>query len=111
MHVSGAEAAAIGVAGCVVGVAGLSLAWLAWVRVRRVRDAQRVLIAGGRNKGLDLGVLASTAPPVRAAPSPDSLQAARTLPAEAGEFREIAFDADGVPREALLEPAAPAWPM
>jgi uncharacterized protein DUF4446 len=48
MHVSATEAAAIGVAGCVVGVAALSLAWVGWVKVRRVRDAQRTLIAGGR---------------------------------------------------------------
>jgi hypothetical protein len=48
MHVSATTAAIIGVAGCVIGLTGLGLAWFASVRVRRVRDAQRVLIAGGR---------------------------------------------------------------
>jgi Protein of unknown function (DUF4446) len=56
MHLSPAEAAAIGVAGCAVGAAGLSLAWGAWVRVRRVRDAQRVLIAGGRKDLVEFAI-------------------------------------------------------
>src|SRR5579862_7312666 len=56
MHLSPAEAAAIGVAGCAVGAAGLSLAWVAWVRVRRVRDAQRTLLAGGRKDLVEFAV-------------------------------------------------------
>jgi hypothetical protein len=48
MHVSATAAALIGIAGCAVGLAGAALAWFAWVRVRRVREAQRVVIAGGR---------------------------------------------------------------
>ena len=56
MHVTPTEAAAIGVAGCAVGVIGLSLAWVAWVRVRRVRDAQRVLIAGGRKDLVEFAI-------------------------------------------------------
>jgi hypothetical protein len=56
VHVSPADAAAIGVAGCAVGAAGVSLAWVAWVRVRRVRDAQRVLIAGGRKDLVEFAI-------------------------------------------------------
>jgi hypothetical protein len=56
MHVTPTEAAAIGAAGCAVGVVGLSLAWVAWVRVRRVRDAQRVLIAGGRKDLVEFAI-------------------------------------------------------
>ena len=37
-----------GVAGIVVGTLALGLAWWGWVKVRRVRDAQRVLLGGGR---------------------------------------------------------------
>ena len=56
MHVSPAEAAGLGVAGCAIGVAGLALAWSAWVKVRRVRDAQRTLIAGGRKDIVEFAV-------------------------------------------------------
>ena len=56
MHVSPTEAAAIGVAGCAVGVAGLALAWVGWVKVRRVRDAQRILIAGGRKDLVEFAI-------------------------------------------------------
>ena len=56
MHVSPAEAAVIGVAGCAVGAAGLALAWVGWVKVLRVRDAQRVLIAGGRKDLVEFAI-------------------------------------------------------
>ena len=56
MHVSATVAAAIAVAGCVLAVAGLSLAWIAWVRVRRLRDAQRVLVGGGRKDLVEFAV-------------------------------------------------------
>ena len=36
--------------------AGLALAWVAWVRVRRLRDAQRVLIGGGRKDLVEFAV-------------------------------------------------------
>ena len=49
-------AAAIAIAGATVAVAALVLAWLAWVRVRRVRDAQRLLLAGGRKDIVDFAV-------------------------------------------------------
>jgi hypothetical protein len=56
MDISPAEAAAIGVVGCAIGVAGLALAWAGWVKVRRVRDAQRVLIAGGRKDLVEFAI-------------------------------------------------------
>jgi hypothetical protein len=56
MHLSGNEAAVIAVIGVAVGLAGVSLAWVAWVRVRRLRDAQRVLIGGGRKDLVEFSV-------------------------------------------------------
>jgi hypothetical protein len=56
VHVSGTAAAAIAILGCVVGLAGLALAWAAWVRVRRVRDAQRMLLGGGRKDLVEFSV-------------------------------------------------------
>jgi hypothetical protein len=49
-------AAIIGAAGCAVGVLGLALAWVAWIKVRRVRDTQRLLLAGGRKDIVDFAV-------------------------------------------------------
>jgi hypothetical protein len=49
-------AAIIAVAGCVVGVLGLALAWVSWVKVRRVREAQKMLLAGGRKNIVDFAV-------------------------------------------------------
>jgi hypothetical protein len=48
MHLSGNAAAAVAVVGVVLGVAGLVVACIAWTRVRRLRDAQRALVGGGR---------------------------------------------------------------
>jgi hypothetical protein len=56
MHLSGNEAAVIAVTGVAVGLAGVALAWVAWVRVRRLRDAQRVLIGGGRKDLVEFSV-------------------------------------------------------
>jgi hypothetical protein len=56
MHVSGNVAALIAIAGVVVGLAGVALAWVAWVRVRRLRDAQRVLMGGGRKDLVEFSV-------------------------------------------------------
>jgi hypothetical protein len=56
VHVSGNVAAIVAVAGVAVGIAGVVLAWLAWVRVRRLRDAQRVLIGGGRKDLVEFAV-------------------------------------------------------
>ena len=56
MHLSGNEAAAIAVVGVVVGLAGVTLAWVAWIRVRRLREAQRTLIGGGRKDLVEFSV-------------------------------------------------------
>ena len=56
MHFSPNAAAAIAVTGVVVGLVGVGLAWVAWVRVRRVRDAQRTLIGGGRKDLVEFAV-------------------------------------------------------
>ena len=56
MHLSGNEAAAVALAGVAVGLIGVALAWVAWVRVRRLRDAQRVLIGGGRKDLVEFSV-------------------------------------------------------
>ena len=56
MHLSGNVAAVIAVAGLVVGASGISLAWVALVRVRRLRDAQRVLIGGGRKDLVEFAI-------------------------------------------------------
>ena len=56
MHLSGNEAAAIAIAGIAIGLLGSALAWVAWVRVRRLRDAQRVLIGGGRKDLVEFAV-------------------------------------------------------
>jgi hypothetical protein len=54
--VTATTAAIIAAAGCAVGVAGLVLAWLAWIKARRVREAQRLLLAGGRKDIVDFAV-------------------------------------------------------
>ena len=49
-------AAIIGAAGCVLGLLGVIFAWLAWVKARRVREAQKLLLAGGRKDIVDFAV-------------------------------------------------------
>jgi hypothetical protein len=56
MHVSANVAALVAVVGIAVAVGGLALAWVAWVRVRRVRDAQRMLLGGGRKDLIEFAV-------------------------------------------------------
>ena len=56
MHLSGNEAAVIAIVGVAVGMAGAALAWVAWVRVRRLRDAQRTLLGGGRKDLVEFSV-------------------------------------------------------
>jgi hypothetical protein len=56
MHLSGNEAAVIAIVGLLVGVAGVALSWVAWVRVRRLREAQRTLIGGGRKDLVEFAV-------------------------------------------------------
>jgi hypothetical protein len=56
VHLSGNEAAVIAIVGIAIGLAGAALAWVAWVRVRRVRDAQRTLLGGGRKDLVEFSV-------------------------------------------------------
>ena len=56
MHVSANVAALVAVIGVAVAVVGVVLAWIAWVRVRRVRDAQRMLLGGGRKDLIEFAV-------------------------------------------------------
>jgi hypothetical protein len=54
--VSVTAAAAIALGAAAVAVGALVLAWVAWVRVRRVRDTQRVLLGGGRKDLIEFAV-------------------------------------------------------
>jgi hypothetical protein len=56
VHVTAAEAVIVAIVGVVVAAVGVGLAWWAAVRVRRVRDAQRQLIGGGRRDLVDFAV-------------------------------------------------------
>jgi hypothetical protein len=56
MHLTGNEAAILAAVGVAVGLAGVALAWVAWVRVRRLRDAQRTLLGGGRKDLVEFSV-------------------------------------------------------
>src|SRR5579884_1065644 len=56
MHVSANVALVVGSVGVVSGLAAAALAWTAWVRVRRLREAQRVLIGGGRKDLVEFAV-------------------------------------------------------
>jgi len=56
VHLSATTAAAIGAAGCAVALGALALAWLGWIRVRRLREAQRVVLSGGRRDLVEFAV-------------------------------------------------------
>ena len=56
MHVSGNVAALIAALGVLAGGAALVIACIAWVRVRRLREAQRMLIGGGRKDLVEFAV-------------------------------------------------------
>jgi len=56
VHVTAHVAAIVGAVGVVVGLAGVALAWAAWVRARRLREAQRVLVGGGRKDLVEFAV-------------------------------------------------------
>ena len=56
MHVSANAAAIVAIVAVAVGIAASAFAWVAWVRVRRLRDAQRVLIGGGRKDLVEFAV-------------------------------------------------------
>src|SRR3954449_5669311 len=56
MDVSATTALIVALAGVVVGAIGLGLAWWASIKVRRLREAQRVLLGGGRKDLVDFSV-------------------------------------------------------
>ncbi|HEY0417652.1 MAG TPA: DUF4446 family protein [Gaiellaceae bacterium] len=56
MHATATQALVVAIAGVAVGAVGAGLAWWAAVRVRRVRDAQRSLLGGGRRDLVDFAV-------------------------------------------------------
>src|SRR5271170_7326921 len=56
MHLSGNAAALVAVLGIVVGVAGLVVGLVAWSRVKRLREAQRTLVGGGRKDLVEFAV-------------------------------------------------------
>jgi Protein of unknown function (DUF4446) len=56
VHVSAVDAFVVGIAALVVAVIGAGLGWWAAVRVRRVREAQRHLLGGGRRDLVDFAV-------------------------------------------------------
>ena len=56
MHVSANVAAAAAIAAIVVGAVASGFASVAWVRVRRLREAQRTVIGGGRKDLVEFAV-------------------------------------------------------
>jgi hypothetical protein len=56
MHPTATAALVVAIVGLATGAAGLVLAWWAWVKVRRVREAQRTLLGGGRKDLVDFAV-------------------------------------------------------
>ena len=56
MHVSAVTALIVALAGVAVGVVSLALAWWGFVKVRRVRDAQRLMLGGGRRDLVEFAV-------------------------------------------------------
>jgi hypothetical protein len=53
---SATVALAVAIAAVVVGAIGLGLAWWSSIKVRRLREAQRVLLGGGRKDLVDFSV-------------------------------------------------------
>jgi Protein of unknown function (DUF4446) len=56
VHVTATTALIVAIVGVAAGVAALAVAWWSVVRVRRVREAQRTLIGGGRKDLVDFAV-------------------------------------------------------
>jgi hypothetical protein len=46
----------VAIAGVAIGATGIGLAWWAFVKVKRVREAQRLLLGGGRRDLVDFAV-------------------------------------------------------
>jgi hypothetical protein len=56
MSPTATQALVVAIAGLAVGAVGIGLAWWSWVKVKRVRDAQRLLLGGGRRDLVDFAV-------------------------------------------------------
>jgi hypothetical protein len=56
MNSTATQALVVAIAGVAIGAIGIGVAWWAWVKVKRVRDAQRLLLGGGRRDLVDFAV-------------------------------------------------------
>ena len=56
MHATATTALIVAIAGAAIGIVGLALAWWSVVRVKRIREAQRSLLGGGRRDLVDFAV-------------------------------------------------------
>ena len=56
MHVSAQAALIVAIVGLAIGAISLGLAWWGFVKVRRVRDAQRLMLGGGRRDLVEFAV-------------------------------------------------------
>jgi hypothetical protein len=56
VHVTATEALIVAIVGAALGVAGVAIGLWASIRVKRVRDAQRTLLGGGRRDLIDFAV-------------------------------------------------------
>lgn len=56
MHVTAGAALLVALAGVGVGLIGLGIGWWAWIKVRRVRETQRLLLGGGRKDLVEFAV-------------------------------------------------------
>jgi Protein of unknown function (DUF4446) len=54
--VSATAALVVALVGIALGAIGIGISWWAWVRVRRLREAQRALVGGGRKDLVDFAV-------------------------------------------------------
>jgi len=56
VNVSASTAAWIAIAACIVAAVALGVAFILWLKLRRVRDAQLVLLGGGKSDLVDFAV-------------------------------------------------------
>jgi hypothetical protein len=56
VHVSAGVALGVAIAGVASALVAIVVAWWAWVKVRRVREAQKALIGGGRKDLVEFAV-------------------------------------------------------
>jgi hypothetical protein len=56
MSSTATQALVVAIVAVALGAIGIGFAWWAWVKVKRVRDAQRLLLGGGRRDLVDFAV-------------------------------------------------------